>query len=117
MISWASCRTSRGLDSARPRPDKRPIFPGILMSDLAKTIDDAFEARNDISPATKGPVREAVDEALDLLDRGEKRVAEKQNGKWQVNQWLKKAVLLIDLPLAVLTTWAPSRARPAGGAS
>src|SRR4051794_41862375 len=64
------------------------------MSDLAKTIDDAFEARNDVSPSTKGPVREAVDEALDLLDRGEKRVAEKQNGKWQVNQWLKKAVLL-----------------------
>jgi 2,3,4,5-tetrahydropyridine-2-carboxylate N-succinyltransferase len=64
------------------------------MSDLAKTIDDAFEARNDISPATKGAVREAVDTALDLLDKGEKRVAEKQNGKWQVNQWLKKAVLL-----------------------
>src|SRR5437868_2837464 len=64
------------------------------MSDLAKTIDDAFEARNDVSPTTKGPVRDAVDEVLDLLDRGEKRVAEKQNGKWQVNQWLKKAVLL-----------------------
>ena len=65
------------------------------MSDLAKTIDDAFEARNDVSPATKGTVREAVDTALDLLDKGEKRVAEKQSGgKWQVNQWLKKAVLL-----------------------
>jgi 2,3,4,5-tetrahydropyridine-2,6-dicarboxylate N-succinyltransferase len=64
------------------------------MSDLAKTIDDAFEARNDVSPSTKGAVREAVDEALDLLDKGEKRVAEKQNGQWQVNQWLKKAVLL-----------------------
>jgi len=47
------------------------------MSDLAKTIDDAFEARNDVSPTTKGAVREAVDAALDLLDRGEKRVAEK----------------------------------------
>jgi 2,3,4,5-tetrahydropyridine-2-carboxylate N-succinyltransferase len=64
------------------------------MSDLAKTIDDAFEARNDVSPATKGAVRDAVDSALDLLDKGEARVAEKQNGKWQVNQWLKKAVLL-----------------------
>ena len=64
------------------------------MSDLAKTIDDAFEARNDVSPATKGAVREAVDSALDLLDKGEARVAEKQNGKWRVNQWLKKAVLL-----------------------
>jgi len=64
------------------------------MSDLAKTINDAFEARNDVSPATKGAVREAVDEALDLLDKGEARVAEKSGGKWQVNQWLKKAVLL-----------------------
>src|SRR6187399_1420966 len=54
------------------------------MSDLAKTIDDAFEKRNDISPATKGAVP----------DTGEARVAERQNGKWQVNQWLKKAVLL-----------------------
>ncbi len=64
------------------------------MSDLAKTIDAAFEARNDVSPATKGAVREAVDTALDLLDKGEARVAEKQGGNWQVNQWLKKAVLL-----------------------
>jgi 2,3,4,5-tetrahydropyridine-2-carboxylate N-succinyltransferase len=65
------------------------------MSDLAKTIDDAFEARNDVTPNTKGAVREAVESALELLDKGEKRVAEKQaGGKWQVNQWLKKAVLL-----------------------
>jgi len=65
------------------------------MSDLAKTIDDAFEKRNDVSPTTKGAVRDAVDTALDLLDKGEARVAEKSSdGKWQVNQWLKKAVLL-----------------------
>jgi 2,3,4,5-tetrahydropyridine-2-carboxylate N-succinyltransferase len=64
-------------------------------ADLAKTIDDAFEKRNDITPATKGPVREAVDAALDLLDRGKARVAERSgNGAWTVNQWLKKAVLL-----------------------
>jgi 2,3,4,5-tetrahydropyridine-2-carboxylate N-succinyltransferase len=62
---------------------------------LAKTIDDAFEARNDIGPSTKGPVREAVEAALELLDRGEARVAEKQaDNSWRVNQWLKKAVLL-----------------------
>jgi 2,3,4,5-tetrahydropyridine-2,6-dicarboxylate N-succinyltransferase len=64
-------------------------------ADLAKTIDDAFEKRADITPATKGPVREAVDTALDLLDRGKARVAERGgNGAWTVNQWLKKAVLL-----------------------
>src|ERR1700720_4317151 len=63
--------------------------------DLARTIDDAFEQRDGISFATKGAVREAVEAALDLLDRGEVRVAEKEaNGTWRVNQWLKKAVLL-----------------------
>jgi 2,3,4,5-tetrahydropyridine-2-carboxylate N-succinyltransferase len=64
-------------------------------AELAKTIDDAFEKRDGISPATKGPVREAVEAALDLLDRGTARVAERgANGVWTVNQWLKKAVLL-----------------------
>jgi 2,3,4,5-tetrahydropyridine-2-carboxylate N-succinyltransferase len=63
-------------------------------ADLAKTIDDAFEARNDVSPTTKGAVRDAVETALELLDNGQMRVAEKTGGKWQVNQWLKKAVLL-----------------------
>jgi 2,3,4,5-tetrahydropyridine-2-carboxylate N-succinyltransferase len=64
-------------------------------ADLAKTIDDAFEKRADVTPATKGPVREAVEAALDLLDRGKARVAERGgNGQWAVNQWLKKAVLL-----------------------
>ncbi len=62
--------------------------------DLNKTIDDAFEARDSIGPETKGAVREAVDEALNLLDNGTVRVAEKGASTWQVNQWLKKAVLL-----------------------
>ncbi|MEA2950247.1 MAG: 2,3,4,5-tetrahydropyridine-2,6-dicarboxylate N-succinyltransferase, partial [Alphaproteobacteria bacterium] len=57
-------------------------------ADLAKTIDDAFEARNDVNPATKGAVREAVDSALELLDKGQARVAEKSGSNWQVNQWL-----------------------------
>jgi 2,3,4,5-tetrahydropyridine-2-carboxylate N-succinyltransferase len=62
---------------------------------LAKTIDDAFEGRDKIGPKTKGAVRKAVDAALDLLDEGKARVAEKTaDGSWQVNQWLKKAVLL-----------------------
>ena len=64
-------------------------------AELARTIDDAFEKRDGISPSTKGPVRDAVESALDLLDRGQARVAEKgANGNWSVNQWLKKAVLL-----------------------
>ena len=66
-----------------------------MSTTLAQTIDDAFDKRDGITPETRGPVREAVDEALGLLDSGKLRVAEKQaNGNWQVNQWLKKAVLL-----------------------
>ncbi len=62
---------------------------------LAKIIDEAFEARDKIGPKTKGAVRKAVDDALGLLDRGEARVAERApDGIWQVNAWLKKAVLL-----------------------
>ena len=64
-------------------------------AELARTIDDAFDKRDGVSPSTKGPVREAVETALDLLDNGKARVAEKgANGNWSVNQWLKKAVLL-----------------------
>src|SRR5690348_7602355 len=62
---------------------------------LARTIDEAFEARDKIGPKTKGAVRKAVGAALDLLDSGKARVAERQaDGQWRVNQWLKKAVLL-----------------------
>ena len=62
---------------------------------LASTIDDAFDARDKIGPKTTGTVRKAVNAALELLDSGKARVAErKPDGQWQVNQWLKKAVLL-----------------------
>src|SRR6187455_1174592 len=62
---------------------------------LASTIDEAFEARDKIGPKTKGAVRKAVNAALELLDSGKARVAERRpDGRWHVNQWLKKAVLL-----------------------
>jgi 2,3,4,5-tetrahydropyridine-2-carboxylate N-succinyltransferase len=62
---------------------------------LARIIDEAFESRDKIGPKTRGAVRKAVDSALDLLDSGKARVAERQpGGAWQVNPWLKKAVLL-----------------------
>ena len=64
-------------------------------ADLQKTIEDAFDDRDNVTSATTGAVREGVDAALDLLDSGEARVAEKSSdGEWVVNQWLKKAVLL-----------------------
>ena len=61
---------------------------------LRSTIDDAWEERETISPATGGALRDAIEAALDGLDSGSLRVAEKLNGSWRVNQWLKKAVLL-----------------------
>ena len=65
------------------------------LSALESTINSAFDARDGISISTKGEVREAVDQSLEILDKGEARVAERgADGKWKVNQWLKKAVLL-----------------------
>ena len=61
---------------------------------LKDIIEAAFERRDEISPATTGEVREAVEEALNLMDAGRLRVAEKIDGDWRVNEWLKKAVLL-----------------------
>ncbi|SFV36541.1 2,3,4,5-tetrahydropyridine-2-carboxylate N-succinyltransferase [Devosia crocina] len=61
---------------------------------LSAVIEAAFENRAEVNLATTGEVRDAVDTALALLDSGEARVAEKVDGDWQVNQWLKKAVLL-----------------------
>ena len=62
---------------------------------LENLIEKAFDEREQISIDTRGETREAVDEALNLLDSGKARVAERQaDGTWQVNQWLKKAVLL-----------------------
>ncbi|MDO8977982.1 MAG: 2,3,4,5-tetrahydropyridine-2,6-dicarboxylate N-succinyltransferase [Afipia sp.] len=65
------------------------------LSALETTLNAAFEARDTVNANTKGEVRDAVELALDLLDKGEARVAERQaDGTWKVNQWLKKAVLL-----------------------
>jgi len=66
----------------------------MLHKDLAPIINEAWEKRSDISPQTKGPVRDAIEDALARLDDGTLRVAEKISGTWQVHQWLKKAVLL-----------------------
>lgn len=69
------------------------------MPDLETIIDSAYEDRANITPRTQGEIREAVEAALQLLDTGKLRVAEKTEGasgpgSWKANQWLKKAVLL-----------------------
>jgi 2,3,4,5-tetrahydropyridine-2-carboxylate N-succinyltransferase len=63
-------------------------------ADLQSTIDAAWEARDGVNAQTKGAVRDAVETAIDMLDKGTARTAEKKGGEWVVNQWLKKAVLL-----------------------
>src|ERR1700759_1179441 len=65
------------------------------LASLETTINSAFDARDGISTSTKGETRDAGDHALELMDKGEARVAEREaSGKWKVHQWLKKAVLL-----------------------
>ena len=62
---------------------------------LETAIEAAWDARDEITPATKGETREAIEETLNALDGGGLRVAERQDdGSWHVNQWAKKAVLL-----------------------
>lgn len=66
-----------------------------MTADLAATIDAAWDVRDTISPATTGAVRDAVETALAGLDDGSLRVAARAaDGNWEVQQWLKKAVLL-----------------------
>ncbi|MEO1205038.1 MAG: 2,3,4,5-tetrahydropyridine-2,6-dicarboxylate N-succinyltransferase [Pseudomonadota bacterium] len=64
-------------------------------ANLQATIDAAFDARDTVNVATKGEIRDGVETALNMLDSGQLRVAEKgADGSWTVNQWAKKAVLL-----------------------
>ena len=64
-----------------------------MTAQLAAAIESAWEARDGVTPASSD-VRAVVEQALELLDSGKARVAEKIDGEWRVNQWLKKAVLL-----------------------
>ena len=61
---------------------------------LQQPIEDLWERRESLSSGTGGEAKRAVESALELLDSGEQRVAEPTSAGWQVNQWLKKAVLL-----------------------
>jgi 2,3,4,5-tetrahydropyridine-2-carboxylate N-succinyltransferase len=61
---------------------------------LETAVEAAWEARDAISPATKGESRDAIEATLEALDKGRLRVAEKRGNDWHVNQWAKKAVLL-----------------------
>jgi 2,3,4,5-tetrahydropyridine-2-carboxylate N-succinyltransferase len=71
------------------------VSNSVSTSQLEVAIEAAWEARDKITPATRGEAREAIEETLTVLDSGMLRVAERQeDGRWHVNQWAKKAVLL-----------------------
>jgi len=55
---------------------------------LQSTIETAWDKRDAINAQTKGEVREAIETALELLDKGQAHVAEKKGAEWVVNQWL-----------------------------
>lgn len=64
------------------------------MNSLETLINRAFEQAEEINLSTKGEIRDAVNEAMNALDRGELTIVEKRDGHWHVNQWAKKAILL-----------------------
>jgi 2,3,4,5-tetrahydropyridine-2,6-dicarboxylate N-succinyltransferase len=65
-----------------------------MSTDLKDIIGAAYERRQDIKAGQRGEIADAVEAALALLDSGKARVAEKKDGAWTVNDWLKKAILL-----------------------
>jgi len=65
------------------------------LASLERIVDAAFEDRENVNVSTRGEVRDAVEQALNLLDSGRARAASRgEDGTWTVHQWLKKAVLL-----------------------
>jgi 2,3,4,5-tetrahydropyridine-2-carboxylate N-succinyltransferase len=90
------CLIRRCTERAYPLWPVLPDFPEDAMSNAAleAAIEAAWEARDGISSATRGEVRDAIEATLTALDGGSLRVAEKRGNDWHVNQWAKKAVLL-----------------------
>src|SRR5690606_20082960 len=88
-------RRRRAHRRAVPLPVKPESIRNHSMQELQKIIDDAFEARANLSPSSApSEVRDAVARVIAGLDAGTLRVAEKRDGEWAVNQWVKKAVLI-----------------------
>jgi 2,3,4,5-tetrahydropyridine-2-carboxylate N-succinyltransferase len=77
-----------------PARSKRRLNSFMNHEKLAALIDAAWEARDTVTPAAQGETRDAIEAALEGLDAGRLRVAEKRDGSWHVHEWLKKSVLL-----------------------
>ena len=63
------------------------------INELEKIINEAFDKKDTINTSDKSLLN-AINETINLLDSGKIRVANKNNGNWIVNQWIKKAILL-----------------------
>ena len=81
------------------------------IDEIKKIIEDSFENRNNISDSSDKKIIAAINETIELTDKGEVRVAEKKNNNWSVNQWVKKAILLsfrtnkMQMSKGPYTTW------------
>jgi len=76
-------------------PPRKAYYQGKNMKDLQTIIDEAFERRADITPRNVEPhLKDGIAQVVDMLDKGQLRVAEKIDGDWVTHQWIKKAVLL-----------------------
>jgi 2,3,4,5-tetrahydropyridine-2-carboxylate N-succinyltransferase len=64
------------------------------LNELEKIIDKSFNNKDEINASSDKIIIDAVNETIELTDQGKIRVAEKKNGSWMVNQWIKKAILL-----------------------
>ena len=80
-------------------------------NELEKIINSAFENKQNINEKSEKEIINAIDQTIELTDKGELRVAEKKNGSWKVNQWVKKAILLsfrtrpMTMSKGPYTTW------------
>ena len=81
------------------------------VDEIEKIINNAFEDRQNVSESSDNKILDAINQTIDLTDKGSIRVAEKKNGKWFVNQWVKKAILLsfrtskMTMSKGPYTTW------------
>ena len=79
--------------------------------EIEKIINEAFENKQNVSESSEKKILDAIKETIELTDKGNIRVAEKKNGKWSVNQWVKKAILLsfrvnkMTMSKGPYTTW------------
>ena len=80
-------------------------------NELEQTINEAFENKQNISENSDKKILNAINETIELTDKGTIRVAEKINNQWSVNQWVKKAILLsfrvnkMTMSKGPYTTW------------